>query len=668
MRVHIAALALTALAGRVLSPTGIAAQETGPDAAKLAPGVEDQAEVTLEPVVVTGTKVPTSAATLGSSLTVIEADELRVRQNVETVDALRTVPGLYVTEQGTQGTIATVEPRGAGLTFNQVLVDGVKLNDAGGVMNFAGLSLVNFDRIEVLRGPQSGLYGPDAAGSVIQYLTIRGHGPFHAEVSSGAGNLGTFEEIATMAGSTGPLGLSLGVHREDTDGDLRHSEFRSTTLSTRGDFARTDDLELTLALRYVNSHADLPVLVGGDRFVPLNPHQFVDQERFLSSLGGTQRIAPGWTHTLQLGYARHGADIVSRFDPGVNLFGSHATALEQRYSADYFWAITPPRVGEVSTVLTVGTAYEKEIGDQRVVVGPRLDSTREISVARELYSGYLQEQLNWRRRVFLTTGFRVDSSSVFGLAITPRVAAAAFLPLTETRLRSAYGKGIRAPSFIQLFGDGVGFVNGNRALRPERAQSWEVGVDQPVARLRSEVSMTYFQTRFDDLIVTVPGATPGSFNVARAEASGVEASLKANPIAWLTVTLAYTYLKSKILDNGGIDVAESPKGAPLLRQPRHWGSATADLRWRGTKASLTGIFVGTREDFNVVASPSRRVHLPPYSRFDAAVSHELMRDRASLRTLEIFGRVRNFTDARYEEVYGFSAPGVHYLFGLRARF
>jgi vitamin B12 transporter len=629
--------------------------------------IADEPATQLDPVVVTATKTPRPAATVGASITIIDEDDIRLRQSTEIVDLLPSVPGLRLVEQGGRGGLAFLEPRGAGFTFTQVLVDGVKFNDAGGVMNFAGLSLVNFDRIEILRGPQSGLYGADAAGAVIQFFTRRGDGPMRSEVWAGAGNRETFEETGTLAGSIGPLGLSFGVHRVDTAGDRIHSEFTSTTVSARADVGRPDDVELTLSLRYVDSHVDIPVLVGGDRFVPLDPHQFVDQERLLVSARVGHWLRPGWKQTLQLGYVRHGADIVDPFDAGLDFAAVRATPLEQRYSADYFWTITLPNIADIGFLLTIGAAYERETGEQRVVIGAPISAVRELAVARETYSGYAQLQTEWRKRLFLTGGFRVDQSSVFGTAVTPRVAVVAIVPVTETRLRSAYGEGIRAPSFIQLFGDGVGFINGNRDLRPERSRSWEAGVDQPFGT-RAHLSATYFNARLDDLVVSIPGGVPGSFNVGSATARGVEVSAKAYLTDWMALTGAYTYLRTEILENRGIAVAEVPKGASLLRQPTHWGSLSAEVNWWRFSGSLTGIFVGEREDFNAVVSPDRRVRLAPYARLDAAVSYELVRSWGWLESLEVFGRARNLTDEAYEDIHGFSSAGVSYLGGIRARF
>ena len=634
------------------------------------PGTADEPS-RLEPVVVTATKTLVPRRDLGSSITVIDREEIEVRQTSEMIDLLPTVPGLHISEQNTRGGLSFVEPRGAPFTFNQVLIDGVKLNNAGGLMNWAGLSLVNIDRVEVLRGPQSALYGVDAAGSVIQFFTARGEGPLRAEASVVAGNQGTIEETATLRGGVGPFGYSLGVHHVDTDGSLPvNSGFDSTTASGRFDWVREKFAEATVTVRFTDSHHGVPVFVGGDRFLPLDPHQFVDQQRLLLSGRVSHWITPEWKHTLQLGYLRHRIDLVDPFDAGIDFRAVTSDNVERRYSADYFWTVSLPPLLDVATTVVAGVAYEREELDQDVIQGPPFPTrTTHDAARREVRSAYVQAQLDWKKRLFLTPGVRVDDSSSFGTEVTPRVSAAAIVSPLQTKARAAYSEGVRAPSFAQLVGDGgIGFANGNPNLRPERAKSWEVGVDQPLAGGRIELSATYFHTRFEDLITFVAGATPSSSNVGVAEAKGVETTATVRPLPGLTLTGSYTYLRTKILDNGGIAVTESPVGAPLVRQPTHAGSLTVEYLWNRLRASLTGIFVGGREDVDVLTMPAQRVHLAGYAKLDAAIAYDLLRDVAHFRTLTLFGKARNFTDERYEDFFGFSAPRATFLIGLRASF
>lgn len=652
---------LLALAVCVMAPAHSWAQHADPA----------QPTTTLEPVVVTATKSALPLKEAASSITVIDQEEIRTRHVTEMIDLLPTVPGLHVSEQNSRGGLSFVEPRGAPFTFNQVLVDGVKFNQSGGVINWAGLSLTNFDRVEVLRGPQSALYGVDAAGSVIQFFTTRGEGPFRAEVSVGAGNQSTFEETASFQGSHGPFGYSFGAHRVDTDGNLRvNSDFRSTTLSGRVDLARAESLELTASFRFAESRHEVPVFFGGERFLPLDPRQFVEQEWLLLSGRAVHWIAPAWKHTLQLGYYRRDANLVDPFDPGVDVLAVTSENLERRYSVDYFWTVALPRVFGIEAHVTAGVAYEHETVDQKVTLGaPFPAQTFFTDGHRDLRSGYLQAQLDWNKRVFVTPGFRVDDSSVFGTAVSPRVSAAVLVPATRTKFRGAYGEGIRAPSFAQLIGDGgIGFVTGNPSLRPERAESWELGVDQSLLDGRVELGATYFRTRFEDLITFVAGASPSSRNVQTAEAHGVELTAKVRPVTGLTLTGAYNYLRTEILANGGVAPAESPKGAPLVRQPTHGGSLTIDYVRARLTASATGIFVGEREDVDVLVAPPGRVKLAGYYRVDTAVSYTLLKDVSRLQTLSVFGKVRNLTDERYEDFFGFRAPSRTFLIGLRGTF
>jgi vitamin B12 transporter len=626
----------------------------------------------LDPVVVTATKTAVSAAEAGSSVTVIEREEIETRQSAEMIDLLGTVPGLHVSEQSSRGLLSFTEPRGAPQTFTQVLIDGVKLNNTGGVINWAGLSLVNIERVEVVRGAQSGLYGVDAAGSVIQFFTTRGEGPPRAQVSVGGGNQRTVEATATLEGGHGPLGYSLGAHRIDTAGSLRpHSDFRSTTVSGRFDLERERALEIMTSFRFAESHHQVGTFVGGDRLVPLDPHQFVEQERLLLSGRLGHWLSPWWKQTLQLGYLRHDVALVDPFDPGFEPRAVSTEVFERRYSVDYFWTITlPPLLGGLAAVVTAGAAYEHETFDQRVVLGEPFPRQVHLTEGwRETRSLYLQTELDWDKRLFLIPGVRLDDSTVLGTEIVPRVTAAWVHRATGTKVRGAYGKGVRAPSFIQLVGDGgLGFVVGNPDLGPERTTSWEIGIEQSFADRRLELAATYFRSRFEELIAFVPGGIPSSVNVQTAAASGVELTLKLRPARGWTLAGSYTYLHTEVLDNGGVGVTESPRGAPLVRQPAHAGSVALDYVGDRLSASLSGVFVGAREDVDVLALPPRRVRLGGYARFDAAIAYEFLRGTSGRRALAVFGKARNITDERYQDFAGFSGPRATVLVGLRARY
>jgi vitamin B12 transporter len=264
----------------------------------------------------------------------------------------------------------------------------------------------------------------------------------------------------------------------------------------------------------------------------------------------------------------------------------------------------------------------------------------------------------------------VDGNSTFGTEVTPRVSAAYLVPFTETKFRTAYGEGIKEPSFIENFGDGSSFTIGNRDLKPERTRSWEVGFDQPLLKGLIELNATYFHNLFTDLIAYVFDPTPNVpsfFNVQKARAEGVELATTVRPGFGLTIGGAYTFLKTKVLDDGGIGSVALENGKRLLRRPTHAGTLSIDHVWRRLHTSLTATFVGDRRDFftDPVSFNTRPVTGEGYRTVDIAASYALLKDARHLRELTLFGKIQNLFDDDYQQVYGFSTPGITALFGLK---
>ncbi len=640
----------------LIHPGGVSGQMIG-----LAP----EEPVELGQVVVTATKTEVPLKNVAASVTVITKEEIEARQATEIPSLLREVPGLNVTQQGSRGSTTTVFPRGGESNFNMVLIDGVKVNDAGGFFDFGDLSTDNIERIEIIRGPHSALYGADAMGSVIQIFTKKGKGAPRVEASFAGGNLNTFEERLNLSGGIGQLGYSLGIGRTDTDGSLKiNNAFRETTVSGRLDYAIENALDLNFVVRYTDSSFEFPTGGAGDRFDPLDPNQFSDRQRLVLSGKTTHSLTPWWQQTLQLGWYQQNFDTHDRFDPCCDFATLRSRNEERRFSFDYFWNLAAPTVLDVSNLVTAGVAYEWEGFDQRTVGTdtpfPFSSSNKD---SRDNKGFYLQNQLDWKKRLFLTAGFRVDDSTTFGTEVTPRFSAAYIVPITETKIRGSYGEGIKAPSFIENFGTGSPFVVGNPNLRPERSRSWEIGLDQPVLKGLADISVTYFHNRFRDLIAFV-GGSPSFENVQKAKAEGVELAARIRAGYGLTIAGTYTFLSTKVLENetGGTELVV---GEPLVRRPEHSGSLSLDHLWDRLHTNLTVTFVGDRQDLDFRTFPAPRVTNPGYTAVDLAASYLLLKDRLHLRELTLFGKILNLFDERYEQVFGFSAPGTTFLLGLK---
>jgi vitamin B12 transporter len=620
----------------------------------------------LDPVVVTGIKIEVPVSELPSAITVITREEIESRQVTDVLQLLRAVPGLSVTQTGSRGGVTSVFPRGGNANFNLVLIDGVPVNNAGGAFDFSDLTTDNVDRIEVIRGPQSALYGSNAIGSVIQIFTRRGRGPLQADVSLTGGSFDTFEGHGTVGGGSESLGASLGLGYVSTSGILAiNNDYRQFTLSSGLDYQPIAALKLAFSARYSDSHFEFPTEGAGDRLGPLDPDQFQDRQRLILSLRGAHAVTPWWDQVLLLGLHRVDSLREDPFNPPVDFAASRTDSDEQRLFLNYGWNLALPTFQQVATTLSLGIEAQGESFDQRSEFGTSVNA---LDRSRSQQGYYAQALFTWRQRATLLAGVRVEDSSVFGVDTNPRAMASYTLPWLRTKVRGGYATGIRAPSFVENFGTGSPSVVGNPDLQPERSVSWEVGVDQPLLGGQALLSATYFANTFKDLITFVSGARPSFLNIQEAETSGVEAGFQVLLPWQLRLDGSYTFLETKVLDDGGIGGTLFPPGQPLLRRPKHQGSVGLTyLGERATVAFTTNV-VGRAidRDFSRVGSP--RVTLGGYTTIDLAASYVVARDIWGLRALQIQGKIDNLLDEDHEEAFGFSAPGISIRGGIAARF
>jgi vitamin B12 transporter len=631
------------------------------------PRAEAGESVRLDPVVVTGTQVAVPASELPSAITVIDREEIESRQITDVQQLLRTVPGLSVTQSGARGGVTSVFPRGGNSNFSLVLVDGVPVNNAGGGYDFSDLTTDNIERIEVIRGPQSALYGSNAIGGVIQIFTRRGRGPLQGDVSLTGGSFDTFEGRGAVSGGTEHFGGSLGMGYVSTSGHLPiNNDYRDFTISSGLDYQPLEALKLAFSARYSDSHFEFPTEGAGDRFGPLDPDQFQDRQRLVLSQRTTHAITRWWEHVLLLGYNRN--DSLFRDpqnDVPTDFADSRTDSEEQRLFLNYFWNLSLPEFYRIGTTWSLGIEAQEEKLDQRSTFGT---TTTSVDPSRSQEGYYTQFLFNWRKQATLLTGVRVEDSSVFSVDTNPRVAASYTLPWLQTKLRGGYATGIRAPSFIENFGTGSPFVVGNPNLKPEQSESWEIGLDQPLLDGRMVLTATCFANTFKDLITFVSGNTPNFLNIQEAESSGVEAGFQAFLPWQLRLDGSYTFLETKVLDDGGIGGTFFPPGQPLLRRPKHQGSV--GLSYLGTRVtvSLFTKVVGDSIDRDFSQPGSPRVTLPGYTTVDLAASYAVAQNIWGLRSIRLQGKIENLLDEDYEEAFGFSTPGFSIRGGVAANF
>ncbi len=659
--------------------------------------------VRLGEVVVTATRTEVPLEELGVSATVISAEEIRQRQATDLLELLRDVSGLTVVQSGSRGAVTELYSRGTESNHTLVLIDGVRVNEAGGGFDWSSLTTDNVERIEVIRGPQSALYGSDAMGGVIHIITKKGKGAPSVIVSTAHGGhseTGRYmgEQKVSLSGGSEWAGYSLSFGRIDDLGILPvNNDYWNNTFSGRLDLYPTDKLDVTLTARATQNRFGIPTENGGDipdRVFPgLDPDQYQERLDFVGGLGAKLQLFPWWEHVIQAGLHRldqefrDRPDLETAFDAPP---GSRTKSLETRAAFDYHTNFKFPSQGPLRSTLTLGYAFDHESLDLDALstfrFGPPpfgiFTSTEKIEATRSNHAYYMQEQLTILERLHLTGGFRLEDNSNFGTELNPRGSIAYELKETGTKLRAALGTGIKEPTFLENFG-GFGTI-GNPVLKPEKSFSWEVGVDQYFLDKKLMLGVTYFRNHLEDLIAFVPTPfppppvlPPNYFNIQEAKTWGVELAAKLRVMEGLTVGGTYTFLDTEVLDDGGLGNLFFAKGKELLRRPNHTGSFFVNWLWRGFNLNLRGSYMGPRDDTFFTVSPgafgfynflNQRVTNQDYFVLDVALSYSLDLGQAPFRSVRFFAKGRNILNENYEEVYGYSAPRASAMGGVELLF
>ncbi len=654
--------AATAATLAVLGPAALCAQQPGDT-------------VRLREIVVTATRLPTPLAATTQAVTVLSGEELRARGIRTIADALRTVPGADVVETGPRGGATSLFLRGGESNMVRVLLDGVPLNQPGGAVDLANLTTDDVERIEIVRGPASVLYGSDAVAGVVQIFTRGARGSPRWEAAAGGGTFASRHLDLRLAaggpggaagaggaGATGAADASLSFAHEATDGIYPfNNAYKSDVLAASAGLAPGGPTTARLNARYTNALYHYPTDGSGN----LRYHnQFQSGSGLAASLDLGRYVAPGLETRLLLGLTENTGRQDQEPNGPADTLGFYAFwSLDRvsRRSADLRlnWYATP--AWTVSAGAALETEAERSSNASRSQFGPSAGS---LVVSRWNRAWYAQAVAGAGAHVSFTGGLRLEDNQAFGSFLTYR--AGVTWRSGGTRLRAALGNAFKEPGFLDNYG--TGYVTGNPNLKPERSRSWDAGFEQQLLGGRLAVSATWFDQRFRDLIqytFTPPTPTsPNYYNIAAADARGLELEARAVPAAPVAVTARYTWTHTASADSG-FDGATFAQGRRLLRRPT--GAASLDFAWRfGARgsASATAQHVGDRDDEDFSTFPGTRVILPSYVRLDVAGEAVLLAGRGG-RRLAATLKVENLLDARYEQVLHFPARRRALYLGLR---
>jgi vitamin B12 transporter len=623
---------------------------------------ETRDTVALPEIVVTATRYPVAPDSVAATVTVLQGDELRAQGIRFVSEALRQVPGAQVVRGGSYGAATSLFVRGGESDYVKVLVDGIPLNQPGGTFDFASLTTENVERIEVLRGPGSVLYGSDAIAGVVQIVTRDGRGLALSAAGEG-GSFGTAEWQVGALGGGGAVGWSASVSRLTTDGIYDfNNDYRNTAASGRVRVGAGANTGGALTFRYTDGKFHFPTDFTG---VPSDRNQFNAEETVTLGLDLSHRISDAVETQLLLGRNSSDADFVNPPDPPASGSGSISRTETRRHTAEARAQIRGP----AGMRGLAGISYD----DQHQESTSEFDGFADEPFAadRDNWGFYLQGSALPLPRLQLTAGGRLDENQRFGSFWTWRASALAFAG-PATRVRASVGTGFKEPTFFENFS--TSFTRGNPDLEPERSFSLEGGVEQDLAEGRVELAVTAFAQRFRDLIqftpVTAGPDDPNFFNVAAANAAGIEATVRVRPLPRLEGSLSYTWLDTEVTD-AGFDTDESAtfvEGRRLLRRPTN--SASLGARYGGDGPVRLGAvltYVGDRDDirFALFPEPSRRLELPGYTTVDLSARVTVLRPGSGATPgLDLTARVENLFDEDYEQATNFASPGRAVFVGV----
>ena len=627
-------------------------------------GAAQAQDILVPDVVVTATRSPLSLAEAGSAISVISGEEIARTSPKSISDALRRVPGLTVTEAGGPGSSTTVRIRGAESRHTLVLIDGIRVNDPSGGSNefdFASFVPTDIERIEVLRGPQSALYGSDAIGGVINIITKKGRGAPRFHASTEAGSYGSKGMRAGVSGGTGPLSYAFSIAGYDTAGFSRYGYRIGRIERTRLWPLEPDAAKRLGASGRVSVALTPEVELEAGGYASLNNAEydagwgdFPDTPSFEE-----RRLAEGYTrltartfdgllrNSLLVAANRTNRDykeVGYNFGPSWSRDGYVGDRVAAEYQGDL-------KLGTFG-LLTFGTRLERErlVGSSEPVLpvpGPRLETSDASQTTRSLFAIH---QISLWENLHLSFGGRLDDIEDGDRFATWRATAAYEIPRSGTKLRASMGTGAKAPTLFQQFDP----IYGTPGLEAEKSVGFDIGIDQRFLDDRLTLSATAFFNRFRDLIdfsfspVDCPPANPnGCFlNIARARTSGIELAADVELSEWLGLKLAYTHLQA--FD----DVTDRR----LARRPEDEARLGFVLKpVRDLSIEPTLVLVGSR-----YSSTGEQDKLDPYARLDVYADYRID------DTFSLFARAENLTDARYEDVLGYGTAGRSFYAGLRA--
>jgi vitamin B12 transporter len=631
-------------------------------------------------IIITATKTGINKRETGASITVITSEEMEHREIMNVVEMLKDTPGVSVSQSSPLGGVADLYMRGTNSNHIVVLIDGVRVNNPASIGNgfdFADLTTDNIDRIEIIRGSQSTLYGSDAIGGVINIITKKGKGRPTVAIKAEGGSYATFKESVASNGGNEWAYYSFGVSRTDSAGFSRtstwrgvrrsfirdgHDWFNNNSVSLLTGIRTIHDGWLSLGLRYTD--ASMKIVNGA--FEEDKNHTY-DNENLAFNLTYNIPLFDWWEADLVFSYMNQylrdkdlpdlyeflTSDILSS---GFGYFNYTNMSFRGKIFSGEFK--NKFRINDIDEIIC-GVSYEKQyaatlpywfIWNQFFAMG--MQPTEPIDKSSGTWAAYAQNHLKLFKRIFIITGARYTDPDHFSHKLDYSASGSIILPVTETRLKANVGTGYKIPSLYQLYNQFGRYVQYTYLyLRPERTLSYDAGFEQPLWKKKIVIEANYFSIDYKKMIVydNTTVDPNGRYWNARALARGVECILSFSPVEGLAVGAYYTFTRThdKTFHNGD-----------LVRRPRHQAGVAINYAFlKKGNLNLSFTYVGRRKDYWRFPFVS---YMNPYYRLDAAASWWV------IDHVQVFVRAENLLNKKYDEVRGYRTQMLSLYGGFKA--
>lgn len=672
-------------------------------------------------LVVTAARSAETRANTTSSVSVFSAEEIAAAGAASLADLFRTVPGVYLESNGREGALASLFSRGGESDYNLVLIDGVRVNNTGGSFDFSRVSAAEIDRVEIVRGGQSALYGSDAMGAVVQIFTRRAAAS-DAPRLMGSVEGGSFDtwrgHVRVAGGAADRIDYQAGVTYRGTEGAFQevlreHDRFDQASFDGGLGAALGDRATIRGTLRYSTARGRA---VGPLAYGPGDTGTRSDTRDLSGHVDVMHRLSARASGAASISYSRSDAESVDAVaDPTYNLFAilegrpgarfPDSPRLVRFIAAREFQSLSATGVGAGQFLATTSfgvsdfpfasrtrfrrPAFKYQADwtwrDQASLAGgyefEKESDPLNAGFAIDNHAYFAQQQFTFRDRWFLGAGARLDRNSHFGTSVSPKVSAGGYLrpfttgPVSSVKVFGNVGTGIKNPLFGELFGSA--FADGNPELSAERARTVDLGAEITLVDQRVRTTATYFNNRYEDQVAFRSSGgfgldgRPDFINIAGSRARGweIEGALQ-RPLGGFIMTAHYAYVDTEVTSTISTSEQFQP-GQPLLRRPAHSGSVRLSYSAGPATLNLDTRLVGQRHDatfiFGLTTVPGGRdVDItvnPGYALVGLGGEYRVRSE------LTLFARIDNLMDEAYEGALGFpgmpraAMAGARFVFG-----